>query len=151
MGNWFLNSHTRERSDMDKGLVELTASEVVEGLKKGEISPLELISVAETRILETEPAINALPTLCFERARVQAKALMEQERHGAENSRGWLAGLPVAIKDLTDVAGVRTTYGSTIFRDHIPKTSHPLVKRIENRNYFNRRSRYKGNLERGYY
>ena len=43
-----------------------------------------------------------------------------------------MAGLPVAIKDLTDVAGVRTTYGSTIFKDHIPKTSHPLVKRIEN-------------------
>ena len=52
---------------MDKSLVQLTASEVVEGLKKGEISPLELISAAETRILETEPAINALPTLCLER------------------------------------------------------------------------------------
>ena len=50
---------------MDKSLVQLTASEVVEGLKKGEISPLELISAAETRILETEPAINALPTLCL--------------------------------------------------------------------------------------
>jgi len=47
---------------MNKSLVQLTASEVVEGLKKGEISPLELISAAETRILETEPAINALPT-----------------------------------------------------------------------------------------
>ena len=117
---------------MDKSLVQLTASEVVEGLKKGEISPLELISAAETRILETEPAINALPTLCFERARAHAKALMEKEQHGSENSRGWLAGLPVAIKDLTDVAGVRTTYGSPIFKDHIPKTSHPLVKRIEN-------------------
>ena len=117
---------------MDKSLVQLTASEVVEGLKKGEISPLELIAAAETRILETEPAINALPTLCLERARAHAKALMEKEQHGSENSRGWLAGLPVAIKDLTDVAGVRTTYGSSIFKDHIPKTSHPLVKRIEN-------------------
>ena len=117
---------------MDKSLVELTASEVVEGLKKGEISPLELISAAEARILETEPAINALPTLCLERARAQAKALMEKERKGSENNIGWLAVLPVAIKDLTDVAGVRTTYGSTIFKDHIPKTSHPLVKRIEN-------------------
>ena len=67
---------------MDKSLVQLTASEVVEGLKKGEISPLELISAAETRILETEPAINALPTLCLERARAQAKALMEKEQHG---------------------------------------------------------------------
>ena len=42
-----------------------------------------------------------------------------------------MAGLPVAIKDLTDVAGVRTTYGSSIYANHIPKVSHPLVKRIE--------------------
>ena len=52
---------------------------------------------------------------------------------GAEQADhpGWLAGLPVTIKDLTDVAGVRTTYGSPIFRDHVPTVSHPLVQRIE--------------------
>ena len=37
----------------------------------------------------------------------------------------------MAIKDLVDVAGVRTTYGSPIFKDHVPETSHPLVTRIE--------------------
>ena len=42
-----------------------------------------------------------------------------------------LAGLPVSIKDLTDVAGVRTTYGSPIFADHVPAKSNPLVERIE--------------------
>lgn len=42
-----------------------------------------------------------------------------------------LAGLPVSIKDLTDVAGVRTTYGSPLFADHVPARSHPLVERIE--------------------
>ncbi len=49
----------------------------------------------------------------------------------AEGEAGWLGGLPVAIKDLTDVAGVRTTYGSPMFRDHVPATSHPVVQRIE--------------------
>src|SRR4030095_1258242 len=49
----------------------------------------------------------------------------------AETDPGWLSGLPVAIKDLVDVAGVRTTYGSPIFRDHVPEASHPLVTRIE--------------------
>ena len=46
---------------------------------------------------------------------------------------GWLAGLPIVIKDLMDVEGVRTTYGSPLFRDHVPTTSHPLVRRIERR------------------
>ncbi len=56
---------------------------------------------------------------------------MRGERRDAENEAGWLAGLPVTIKDLTDVAGVRTTYGSPIFKDHVPTASHPLVERIE--------------------
>jgi amidase len=42
-----------------------------------------------------------------------------------------VGGLPVAIKDLADVAGVRSTYGAPIFKDHVPKTSHPVVERIE--------------------
>ena len=54
---------------MNTSLINLTASEAVEGLKKGELSPLELISAAENRISETETAINALPTVCFDRAR----------------------------------------------------------------------------------
>src|SRR5207248_4301704 len=49
----------------------------------------------------------------------------------AAGEAGWLAGLPVSIKDLTDVAGVRTTYRSPIFADHVSAKSHPLVERIE--------------------
>src|SRR5262249_37942006 len=57
--------------------------------------------------------------------------LMRGEGRAAEAEAGWLAGLPVAIKDLADVAGVRTTYGSPIFRDPVPARSHPVVGRIE--------------------
>lgn len=116
---------------MDKDLIKLTATEAVKYLKNKEISPLDLISAAEARILEVEPAINALPTLCLERARAHAKRLMSKEISGHQSCPGWLAGLPVAIKDLADVDGVRTTYGSTVFKNHIPTKSHPLVQRIE--------------------
>jgi amidase len=116
---------------MASDLVRLTATEAVGLLKKGEVSPLELIDAAEQRIAAVEPAVNALPTLCFDRARDHAKRLMKGEGREAEGEAGWLAGLPVAIKDLADVAGVRTTYGSPIFKDHVPTKSHPLVERIE--------------------
>lgn len=112
-------------------LVRLTATEAVARLQRREISPLDLIDAAAERIAEVEPAVNALPTLCLDRARDHARRLMAGQGREAEGEPGWLAGLPVSIKDLTDVAGVRTTYGSPIFRDHIPDKSHPLVERIE--------------------
>ena len=116
---------------MEKGLIQLTAVEALRKLKAKEISPLEMIAAAETRIKNVEPFINALPTLCLDRARAHANRLMAGEGCDLDKQPGWLAGLPVAIKDLADVAGVRTTYGSPIFSNHIPKTSHPLVERIE--------------------
>jgi amidase len=116
---------------MSDELIRLTATEAVARLKRGEISPLDLIDAAAARIAAVEPVVNALPTLCLDRARDHAKRLMNGAGREAAGEPGWLAGLPVAIKDLTDVAGVRTTYGSPIFRDHMPATSHPVVARIE--------------------
>jgi amidase len=116
---------------MPDDLIRLTATEAVARLRKREISPLELIDAAEARIAEVEPAVNALPTLCFDRAREHARRLMAERDPPAAEEPGWLGGLPVSIKDLNDVAGVRTTYGSPIFRDHVPTRSHPLVERIE--------------------
>jgi amidase len=112
-------------------LIGLSATVAVALLEKGDVSPLELVEAAEARIREVEPSLNALPTTCFERARGHAEALMRGERSEARGEPGWLGGLPVAIKDLTEVAGVRTTYGSPIYRDYVPEVSHPVVKRIE--------------------
>src|ERR1700744_2732240 len=108
-------------------LCRLTATQAVALLKRREVSPLDLINAAAERIADVEPAVNALPTLCLDRARDHAKRLSAAR----QDELGALAGLPVSIKDLTDVAGVRTTYGSPIFRDHVPTKSHPLVERIE--------------------
>lgn len=116
---------------MASELIRLTAIDAVARLKRREISPLDLIDAAAARIAAVEPHVNALPTLCLDRARDHARRLMAGHGREAEHEPGWLAGLPVAIKDLADVAGVRTTYGSPIFKDHIPAASHPLVERIE--------------------
>jgi amidase len=118
-------------SNMSQEFIRLTATEAVSRLRQRELSPLDLIDAAAARIAEVEPAVNALPTLCVDRAREHAKRLMNGQNREAETEAGWLAGLPIAIKDLTDVAGVRTTYGSPIFRDHVPAKSHPVVERIE--------------------
>jgi amidase len=113
-------------------LCKLTAVEAVARLRKREISPLDLVEASAKRIAEVEPAVNALPTLCLDRARDHAKRIMAGGGAcEASGEAGWLAGLPVSIKDLTDVAGVRTTYGSPIFANHVPAKSHPLVERIE--------------------
>lgn len=87
-------------------LTAMSATEAVNALEKGDISPLELIDAALDRISAVEPAINALPTICADRAREKAKAL----KRGEEAI--WLAGLPIAIKDLTPVAGVPAAHGA---------------------------------------
>ena len=112
-------------------LTALTATKAVELLRKREITPLDLIDAAADRIAQVEPAINALPTLCLDRARDHAKKMTAVSNADRAEEAGTLAGLPVAIKDLNDVAGVRTTYGSPIFKDYVPTTSHPVVERIE--------------------
>lgn len=111
-------------------LIRLTATAAVERLKKGEVSPLELVEAAAERIAQTDSHLNAIPTLCLDRARDRAKTIMAEGR--PKDHRGpWLAGLPVAIKDLTEVAGVRTTFGSPIFADNIPERSDVLVDILE--------------------
>jgi amidase len=111
----------------DQGLVRETANAIVDKLRKGEVSPLDLLDVLEKRIAEVDGKVNALPTLCFDRARAHAKALMQKK----PAERGMLAGLPIPIKDLTNVAGVRTTQGSPIYKDNIPARSDILVEHLE--------------------
>jgi amidase len=108
-------------------LTHKTALETIDLLDRGEVTPLDCLDALEARIAAVDPAVNALPTLGFKRARRAAKAIMAQPMR----ERGPLKGLPVAIKDLTDVAGLRTTYGSPIFAGHVPEASDPLVERLE--------------------
>lgn len=110
-------------------LCGLTASAAVRLLKRREVSPLELIDAAAERIAETEPQLNALPTLCLDRARSHAQRLMRES--GTDHPPHYLYGLPIAVKDNVDVAGVRCTMGSTIFADRVPGVSDIVVQRLE--------------------
>ena len=108
-------------------LIRMTATAIVEGLRSGDITPLDCLDALENRVAGVDGKVNALPTRCFERARSHARQIMAKPL--AE--RGLLAGLPVPIKDLTDVAGVRSTQGSPIFKDRIADTSDLLVTHLE--------------------
>lgn len=112
-------------------LLRRPAREVVDLLAKREVRPSELVELALARIAEADPAVNAVPTLCPERAMERALAL--EAAPPPEDRRGWLGGLPVVIKDMVDVAGVRTTYGSPIFADHVPGASAYEADRLEAR------------------
>ncbi len=108
-------------------LIRKTATEIVDGLRRGDVTPLDCLDALEKRVGEVDGKVNALPTRCFDRARKAAREMMARPAE----ARGLLAGLPVPIKDLADVAGVRCTQGSPIFKDRIAETSDLLVTHLE--------------------
>jgi amidase len=104
-------------------LIRNSACDIVALLQAGEISVEDTLDALAARIDVIEPEINALPTLCMERARERA------QQHNLRDS--FLAGIPVAIKDLSDVAGVKTTRGSLLYRDFVAEQSNIFVLRLE--------------------
>ena len=110
-------------------LWRLSAVEAVRRLKRREVSPLELIDACAARVAATNPKINALVTLCYERAREHARRILSERR--ADRPPHYLHGLPIAVKDGTDVAGVRCTSGSRIYADRIAPASDVVVERLE--------------------
>jgi len=111
----------------EQELIRESACAIVDKLKAGDVTPLDLLDVLEKRIAEIDGKVNALPILCFDRARAHAKDLMQKPA----SERGLLAGLPVPIKDLTDVGDVLTTQGSPIYKNRIPARSDVLVEHLE--------------------
>jgi amidase len=111
----------------DQGLVRETANAIVDKLRNGEVTPLDLLDVLEKRIAEVDGKVNALPTLCFDRARTHAKSLMQKK----PAERGLLAGLPIPIKDLFNVEGTLNTQGSPIFKSDISVESDLVVQNLE--------------------
>jgi len=105
-------------------LCKLSARAVVGLLRSRQVSPAELVEASLTRLAQVDPAVNATPTICADRARDAA---------GSDACHTLLAGLPIGIKDLTPVAGVRTTFGTRAMADFVPRQSDPLVTRLEER------------------
>jgi len=109
------------------GLIAQSALQIVVALRDEQVSPHELLDVLEQHIDLVDGPINALPTLCFERARKHADALMQKP----VSQRGLLCGLPIAIKDLNQVAGVVISMGSPIYKGQLASSSDYMVEQIE--------------------
>lgn len=108
------------------------AREVVRLLKAKEIPPREALQAAWSRMDAVEPQINA--TVIRDDARAVSSLAMLSGRAGRNDGhRGWLAGLPVGIKDLIPVAGMRGTAGSPALADNVAMESDALIDRLEAR------------------
>ena len=97
-------------------------------LRSRQVSAREVIDAHIERIEATNPAINAIVTATFEAATAKAAAADEALARG--EAAGLLHGLPVAHKDLTETAGVRTTYGSPLFAQNVPARDALIVRRM---------------------
>ena len=107
----------------------MTAVELAQRIRSRELSCTEVMQAHLDQIDRVNPKVNAIVTYQPERALEGAKAADESLQRG--DSVGVLHGLPVAHKDLVDTAGVRTTYGSPIYADHIPEQDALMVERLK--------------------
>jgi len=96
----------------------MSAGDLSKLVQNKEISPVEIIEAHLTRIDATEPVLNSFITLLADEAR--GAALQAEKDIQAGRYKGPLHGIPVALKDLYDTGGVRTTSGSRIFDNFIP-------------------------------
>src|SRR5690606_16550162 len=90
-------------------------SRQAELVRTGEIPPNALVDAALARIARLDPQLHAYLTV---------------DEHASGATSGPLAGVPIAVKDLTSTAGLRTTFGSAAFRDHVPTDDAPVVARL---------------------
>jgi amidase len=109
-------------------LCDLTAIDLARRIRRRELSAREVMTAHLARIERVNPKINAIVTLVADRAMADAKAADELQARGG--ALGPLHGLPVAHKDLVSTAGIRTTFGSPMYRDFVPTTDALIVRRV---------------------
>ncbi len=105
--------------DLDERLT-LSATQIAAAVNRRELSAIEIVAATLARI-EAGRGGHAYVTVCPEAALKRAR----------EGPTGPLAGVPLAVKDIFDTAGVRTTYGSSIFAGHVPRRTATAVVRLE--------------------
>ena len=110
-------------------LCYLTAAELVRRIRAKEVSATEAMEAHLVQIERVNPKVNAVVTLTAEEAMARARAADEALARGEEI--GPLHGLPVAHKDLFPTGGVRTTFGSLIFKDFVPDRDALIVERLK--------------------
>jgi aspartyl-tRNA(Asn)/glutamyl-tRNA(Gln) amidotransferase subunit A len=109
-------------------LTSLSLIEAGELLRTRKVSPVELTTASLARIDRLNPTLNAFITVMHEQALADARAA---ERELARGRRGPLHGIPIALKDLFDTAGVKTTAASELFAERVPTQDAEVVRRLK--------------------
>ncbi|BCS31671.1 glutamyl-tRNA(Gln) amidotransferase subunit A [Luteitalea sp. TBR-22] len=109
-------------------LAWLSLADAAALVRSRKVSPVELTAACLDRIATYDPKLNAFITVTREAALAQAKVLETEAVAG--RFRGPLHGVPVALKDNIDTAGVRTTAASAVFDDRVPKEDAEVVRRL---------------------
>jgi aspartyl-tRNA(Asn)/glutamyl-tRNA(Gln) amidotransferase subunit A len=106
----------------------LTATELLPLIQSKAVSPVEVVQACLDRAERLQPILNCFITLCGDRALDQARAAEQAVMDGKPLGR--LHGIPYTVKDLVHTAGVRTTYGTVLYRDHVPAEDAPSIARL---------------------
>jgi amidase len=114
---------------MTTDLSRRSAVELRDLIARGKVSPVEVLDAHLAAIATHNPKFNAIVTLVADQARAAAEASAAAVKHGAR--LGPLHGLPVAIKDVTLTKGIRTTFGSPAYKDHVPDEDAAVVERLK--------------------
>src|SRR6266853_4487834 len=109
-------------------VTRMNLREVADLVRKKKVSPVELTTACLARIDRVNPALNAFITITAESALEQARDAEAEVQRG--KWRGPLHGVPIALKDLFDTAGVKTTAASALFKDRIPAEDAEVVRRL---------------------
>jgi aspartyl-tRNA(Asn)/glutamyl-tRNA(Gln) amidotransferase subunit A len=112
----------------DTDLRFMTASRIAAAVKRGTLSPVEIVGAVLDAAHRSQATLNAFVTIMDDEAR--ADAVIAERRVMQGEKLGPLHGVPVTIKDLVDVAGVRTTHGTAIYADNVATKSDVLVERL---------------------
>lgn len=113
---------------MASGLVYKSATELKALIAAKEVSPVEIVDAAIARLHETEPKLNSFVTLTEDVAREAARAAEDAVMRG--ETKGLLLGLPVSVKDLIAMGGVKCTFGSRTQAENIADADAPSVERL---------------------
>ncbi len=115
--------------DPPADIARLTLLDASALLHSKAVSPVELTQTCIARIERLNPALNAFITVTAEQALQQAQQAEAEIQRG--HWRGPLHGMPLALKDLIDTAGIRTTAASAVFKDRIPTEDAEVVRRLK--------------------
>ena len=118
---------TAARDDLNLSQLDLNA--VSQLLRSKKVSPVELTKECLTRIDQFNRKLNAFITITPESALAEARAAEAEIQRGLW--RGPLHGVPIALKDIVDTAGLRTTAASELFKDRIPAADAEVVRRLK--------------------